>query len=132
VVSSDNYELTNKDADEEEDDDKDEDVEKDKDDINVKPIVTQTRYVLSEVSGEIAKGRVVHDDDVNDFIANCFYHALQAQALDQHYEMPTELTEEEALQVIVILIEDVEKRRYVGPDHHAASSPATATPMRSF
>jgi hypothetical protein len=132
VVSSDNYELTDKDADKEEDDDKDEDVDKDEDDIDVKPVVTQTQYVLSEVSGEIAKGKVVRDDDVNDFIANCFYHALQAQALGQHYEMPTELTEEEALQVIVILIEDEKKRRYAGPDHHAASLPTTATPMRSF
>jgi hypothetical protein len=66
-------------------------------------------------------------DKVDDFIAHYVYHMLQAQALGQHYKVSSELTEEEALQVLFFLSEE-EKRRYPNIDDALALSMAQLHP----
>jgi hypothetical protein len=99
------------------------DEEEDHYDAGVKPIVKPTR-VLGEVSNNVVGSKVVRDDTDN-FVGHVAYHAMQAATRGKHFEMPHELTKEEALQIAVIIGKEEEEGggEVQVPEHGGCSGP---------
>jgi hypothetical protein len=66
--------------------------------------------VTGEVSGQIYNGKMVCDDMIN----HVAYHILHASERGEHFEVPPKLTEEEQLEVAVIVSTEEEKRAFAG------------------
>jgi hypothetical protein len=70
-------------------------------------------------------------DDTDDFIGNIVPHAIHAILANErgeHYELPPELTEDEQLQVAVIVSAEEEKRAFSGLEDALVLSVAPSPP----
>jgi hypothetical protein len=66
-----------------------------------------------DVSGHVNDGIVIRDD-TEDFVDNVAYNVLLARDNGEHYVLPPELTEDEELQVAVLVSEKEEKWAFPG------------------
>jgi hypothetical protein len=80
-----------------------------------------------DVSGRVHDGRVVRDD-TEDFVGNIAYNVLLAKENGEHYVLPPELTEDEELQVAILVSEEEEKRAFPGIEDALALSVAPPPP----
>jgi hypothetical protein len=83
-----------------------------------------------DVSGRVFEGRVVRDD-TEDFVGNVTYNVLLARENGEHYVLPSEMTEDEELQVAVLVSAEEEKRASLGLQDTLAISMAPPPPPRS-
>jgi hypothetical protein len=67
-------------------------------------------------------------DDTNDFVGNVVYNVLLANERGEHYELPPELTEDEQLQVAILVSAEEEKRAFLGLEDALALSVAPPPP----
>jgi hypothetical protein len=67
-------------------------------------------------------------DNTDDFVANVAYNVLLAKESGEHYVLPPELTEDEQLQVAVIISAEEEKRALPGLEDALALSVAPPPP----
>jgi hypothetical protein len=75
------------------------------------------------VSGRVFEGRVVRNN-IEDFVANVAYNVLLVSKNGKHYVLPPELTEDEQLQVAVIVSAE-EKWAFLGLEDALAISVAS-------
>jgi hypothetical protein len=74
-----------------------------------------------EVSSEITEGKVVLDEN-EEFIDHVAYNMMLAVDTCEYFEMPPELTKEDAHQVTIIISTEEAKRRYPGIENDLALS----------
>jgi hypothetical protein len=82
-----------------------------------------------DVSGHVNDDIVIRDD-TEDFIGNVAYNVLLARGNGKHYVLPPELTEDEELQVAVLVSAEEEKRAFPGLEDALFLSVAPPPPPR--
>jgi hypothetical protein len=81
------------------------------------------------VSSRVHEGHVVRDD-TEDFFGNVAYNVLRARDNSEHYLLPPELTEDQELQVAVLVSAQEEKRAFLGLEDALFISVAPPPPPR--
>jgi hypothetical protein len=67
-------------------------------------------------------------DDTDDFVGNIVYNVLLANERGEHYELPPKLTEDEQLQVAILVSAEEEKRAFPGIEDALTLSVAPPPP----